>query len=67
VVVLGLVLINGIIGFYQELKAKASYEFFRVLPPSMEELGYALIMPTVVFVALEIRKWVEYLYEISRR
>ncbi|WP_448587906.1 cation-translocating P-type ATPase [Thermocrinis sp.] len=37
-------------------------DFFRIVQPSAEHLGYALIIPSLVFIAIELRKWVEYLY-----
>jgi len=37
-------------------------DFFRTVPLGMEHLRYALIMPAVVFLALELRKWAEWLY-----
>ena len=39
-----------------------SEEFYKTLPLDMEHLRYALIMPAVVFLALELRKWTEWLY-----
>jgi hypothetical protein len=39
-----------------------SEDFFRTVPLGMEHLRYALIMPAVVFLALELRKWAEWLY-----
>ena len=53
--------------FLQFLAMSVFSEFFRVAQLNAEQLGYALIMPLVVFVALELRKWLEYLYEAYSR
>ena len=53
--------------FLQFLAMSILSEFFRVTQLNAEQLGYALIMPLVVFVALELRKWLEYLYEAYSR
>jgi hypothetical protein len=39
-----------------------SEDFFKTVPLGMEHLRYALIMPAVVFLVLELRKWAEWLY-----
>jgi len=39
-----------------------SEDFFKTVPLGVEHLQYILIMPAVVFLALELRKWAEWLY-----
>ncbi|NAZ06774.1 MAG: HAD-IC family P-type ATPase [Thermocrinis sp.] len=46
----------------QTLAVYVFEDFFRTVPLGMEHLRYALIMPAVVFLALELRKWAEWLY-----
>jgi len=36
-----------------------SEDFFKTVPLGVEHLQYTLIMPVVVFLALELRKWAE--------
>ncbi len=56
------------VGLLLQLLAMSIFsDFFRVEQLNIEQLAYALIMPFVVFVALEVRKWLEYLYEAYRR
>jgi len=37
-------------------------DFFKTVPLDVEHLQYAMIMPMVVFLAIELRKWAEWLY-----
>jgi Ca2+-transporting ATPase len=53
-IIIGLVL--------QTLAVYVFVDFFKTVPLGMEHLRYALIMPAVVFLALELRKWAEWLY-----
>jgi hypothetical protein len=39
-----------------------SEDFFKTVPLDVEHLQYTLIMPVVVFLAIELRKWAEWLY-----
>ena len=41
-----------------------SEDFFKTVPLGMEHLQYILVMPVVVFLALELRKWAEWLYKV---
>jgi Ca2+-transporting ATPase len=53
-IIMGLVL--------QTLAVYVFEDFFKTVPLDVEHLQYTLIMPAVVFLAIELRKWVEWLY-----
>jgi Ca2+-transporting ATPase len=46
----------------QTLAVYVFVDFFKTVPLGMEHLQYTLIMPVVVFLAIELRKWTEWLY-----
>jgi Ca2+-transporting ATPase len=46
----------------QTLAVYVFEDFFKVVPLDVEHLQYTLIMPVVVFLAIELRKWAEWLY-----
>jgi len=39
-----------------------SEDFSKTVPFGVEHLQYILVVPVVVFLALELRKWAEWLY-----
>jgi len=39
-----------------------SEDFFKTVPLGVEHMQYILIMPVGVFLAIELRKWAEWLY-----
>ncbi|WP_333784645.1 cation-transporting P-type ATPase [Thermocrinis sp.] len=47
--------------FLQFLAIFVFSEFFQIIEPNIQQLGYALIMPGIIFIAVETRKIVEYL------
>jgi Ca2+-transporting ATPase len=53
-IIIGLVL--------QTLAVYVFEDFFKVVPLDVEHLQYTLIMPVVVFLAIELRRWAEWLY-----
>jgi Ca2+-transporting ATPase len=53
-IILGIVL--------QTLAVYVFEDFFKTVPLDVEHLQYTLIMPAVVFLAIELRKWAEWLY-----
>jgi Ca2+-transporting ATPase len=53
-IIIGLVL--------QTLAVYVFVDFFKTVPLDVDHMQYTLIMPVVVFLAIELRKWAEWLY-----
>jgi Ca2+-transporting ATPase len=53
-IIIGLVL--------QTLAVYVFVDFFKTVPLDVDHMQYTLIMPVFVFLAIELRKWAEWLY-----